>query len=114
MARLQHPNIVQIFEIGQSDGLPYFSLELVDGGSLADQLAVAPLAARPAAALVETLTRAMHHAHRQGIVHRDLKPANVLLAAAPAPPSPGGSPSVAKARQRSECARPATFAAGCR
>jgi hypothetical protein len=81
VARLQHPNIVQIFEVGQSHGLPYFSLEFVDGGSLADQLAVAPLAARRAAALVETLALAMHHAHRQGIVHRDLKPANVLLAA---------------------------------
>jgi serine/threonine protein kinase/tetratricopeptide (TPR) repeat protein len=78
-ARLQHPNIVQIHEVGEQDGRPYFALEFVDGGSLAQRLAGTPLPGRTAAALVATLARAMHYAHQQGIVHRDLKPANILL-----------------------------------
>jgi eukaryotic-like serine/threonine-protein kinase len=80
-ACLQHPNIVQIHEVGEQDGRPYLVLEYVDGGSLAEQLAGTPQPARAAAQLVETLARAMHDAHQHGIVHRDLKPANVLLAA---------------------------------
>jgi WD40 repeat protein len=79
IARLRHPNVVQIFEVGDSDGNPFLALEYVDGGSLARDLAGAPRPARPAAALVETLARATEHAHQQGILHRDLKPANVLL-----------------------------------
>ncbi len=87
VARLQHPNIVQIYEVGEHQGLPFFSLEYVEGGSLADRLAGAPQPPRAAAALVETLARAVQHAHEQGVVHRDLKPANVLLGqAAPARP----------------------------
>ena len=81
VARLQHPHIVQIHEVGEHDGRPYLVLEYVDGGSLADQLAGQPQAAKPAARLVETLARAVHYAHEQGVVHRDLKPANVLLTA---------------------------------
>jgi WD40 repeat protein/tRNA A-37 threonylcarbamoyl transferase component Bud32 len=81
VARLQHPNIVQIFEVGEHDGHPYFSLEFVDGGSLAQQLDGTPLPPQQAARLVETLARAMHAAHQAGVVHRDLKPANVLLTA---------------------------------
>jgi WD40 repeat protein len=84
-ARLQHPNIVQIHEIGEADGHPFFSLEFVEGGSLASQLDGTPLVASAAARLVETLARAIHVAHGQGIIHRDLKPANVLLTAAGAP-----------------------------
>jgi len=80
VARLQHPNIVQIFEVGEHGGHPYFSLEFVDGGSLAQKLDGTPLPPRPAARLVETLARAMHAAHQAGVIHRDLKPANVLLA----------------------------------
>lgn len=80
LARLQHPHIVQIHEVGEHEGRPFFSLEYVEGGSLAQKLAGAPLPAREAAALLETLARAVHAAHDQGIVHRDLKPANVLLA----------------------------------
>jgi WD40 repeat protein len=80
VARLQHPNIVQIYEIGEADGTPYFSLEYLDGGSLDRKLAENPLAPTPAAQLLVPLARAMHAAHAQGIVHRDLKPANVLLA----------------------------------
>jgi eukaryotic-like serine/threonine-protein kinase len=79
VARLQHPNIVQIYEVGEHDGRPYLALEYVDGGSLAQRLREAPSAVREAAELVETLARAVDYAHRRGIVHRDLKPANVLL-----------------------------------
>jgi WD40 repeat protein/serine/threonine protein kinase len=79
VARLQHPHIVQIHEIGEYQGWPFFSLEYVDGGSLDKKLARAPQPAAQAATLVETLARAMHAAHLRGIVHRDLKPANVLL-----------------------------------
>jgi tetratricopeptide (TPR) repeat protein/tRNA A-37 threonylcarbamoyl transferase component Bud32 len=79
VARLQHPNIVQIHEVGEQNGLPYFSLELVDGGTLAQQLASTPQPSRAAAQLVETLAWAVHAAHQRGIIHRDLKPANVLL-----------------------------------
>jgi serine/threonine-protein kinase len=80
-ARLQHPNIVQIHEVGEAHGRPFFSLELVEGGSLAARLTGAPWPIRDAARLVEALARAIHEAHRRGVVHRDLKPANVLLAA---------------------------------
>jgi serine/threonine-protein kinase len=79
VARLIHAHIVQIYEIGEHDGCPFFSLEYVSGGSLAAKLGGAPQPARAAAALVETLARAVHYAHQQGIVHRDLKPENVLL-----------------------------------
>ena len=78
---MQHPNIVQIHEVGEHDGLPFFSLEFVDGGSLAQQLDGTPWPPRRAAELVESLARGVAAAHRQGIVHRDLKPANVLLTA---------------------------------
>ncbi len=79
VARMQHPNIVQIHEIGEHAGMPFFSLELVEGGSLRDHVAGTPQQPRWAAELVETLARAMHAAHQKGIVHRDLKPANVLM-----------------------------------
>ena len=79
VARLRHPNIVQIYDIGEPDGRPFFSLELLEGGSLADRLKGTPQPGRAAAALVATLARAMHAAHQAGIVHRDLKPANVLF-----------------------------------
>ncbi len=88
IARLQHPNIVQIYEVGEADGLPYFSLEYLSGGSLEKQLGGLPQPPARAAALAEKLARALHHAHAQGIIHRDLKPGNVLLAA-------DGSPRVA-------------------
>jgi WD40 repeat protein/serine/threonine protein kinase len=92
VARLQHPNIVQIFEIGEVSSGPFFSLELVPGGSLAHHMDGTPFPVRPAAQLVATLAHAMHAAHQQGIVHRDLKPANILLAMGP-PPSPGSESS---------------------
>jgi WD40 repeat protein len=80
-ARLQHPNIVQIHEVGEYDGRPYLTLEFLDGRSLAQRLGGRPLPAGQAAQLVGTLARAMHYAHGRGVIHRDLKPANVLLAA---------------------------------
>jgi WD40 repeat protein/tRNA A-37 threonylcarbamoyl transferase component Bud32 len=79
LAHLRHPNIVHIYETGEDENCRYFAMEFVDGGSLARQLDGAPLPPRRAAELVQTLARAIHHAHEQGIVHRDLKPANVLL-----------------------------------
>jgi serine/threonine-protein kinase len=81
VARLQHPNIVQIHEVGEAGGLPYCALEFVEGGNLAGKLEGKPLSAREAARLVESLARAVQLAHSRNVVHRDLKPANVLLAA---------------------------------
>ena len=79
IAQLKHPNIVQIYEVGTQGGSPYFSLEFVEGGSLAQKIKGTPQPAREAAQLVETLARAVHAAHQCGIIHRDLNPANVLL-----------------------------------
>lgn len=81
VARLQHPNIVQIYEIGAQDGRPFFSLEFVDGGNLDDKMGNGLLPPREVARLVEQLSRAMQYAHERRIIHRDLKPANVLLMA---------------------------------
>jgi serine/threonine-protein kinase len=78
-ARLQHPNIVQIYEVGSNHGLPYCALEYCGGGSLHAKLAGDPLPPKEAARLAEILARAVAHAHAHGIVHRDLKPHNVLL-----------------------------------
>ncbi len=80
IARLQHPNIVQIFEVGQVNGLPFLALELAETGTLRQKLEQMPMTPRAAAALIETLARALQHAHDRHIVHRDLKPANVLFA----------------------------------
>jgi serine/threonine protein kinase len=79
VARLQHPNIVQIYEVGKADGQPFLALEFVHGQSLARHLNGTPLPPRLAASLIEVLARAMHYAHGQGVVHRDLKPANILM-----------------------------------
>jgi hypothetical protein len=81
IARLKHPHVVQVYEYGRHAGTPYFSLELQEGGSLADKLQGQPQPPAQAARLVQTLARAVQAAHAQGVVHRDLKPANVLLAA---------------------------------
>jgi tRNA A-37 threonylcarbamoyl transferase component Bud32 len=80
IARLRHPNIVQVYEVGDHEGKPYFSLEFCSGGSLEKKLNGTPLPPREAASLVETLAKAMQAAHEQHVIHRDLKPANVLLA----------------------------------
>jgi YD repeat-containing protein len=80
LARVQHPNIVPIYEVGEHQGRPYFALEYCGGGSLAQRLAGKPQPPREAAALVEVMARAMHVAHQANVIHRDLKPGNVLLA----------------------------------
>jgi WD40 repeat protein/tRNA A-37 threonylcarbamoyl transferase component Bud32 len=88
VAQLQHPNIVQIFHIDEHAGFPYFEMEFVGGGSLADRLDGTPRPPREAARVTEIVARAIAEAHRQGIVHRDLKPGNILL-------TPEGTPKVA-------------------
>jgi serine/threonine protein kinase len=80
-ARLDHANIVRIYHCDEHEGLPFFSMELISGGSLAPRIAGLPWHAPAAAHLVHTLALAIHHAHRHNIVHRDLKPSNVLLGA---------------------------------
>jgi tetratricopeptide (TPR) repeat protein/tRNA A-37 threonylcarbamoyl transferase component Bud32 len=79
VAHLKHPNIVQIYEVGKHEDLPYFSLEYVDGKSLSRRIGGKPQPPGDAARMVERLADAMDSAHRKGIIHRDLKPANVLL-----------------------------------
>ncbi len=79
LAQLQHPNIVQIYEIGEHNGTPYLSLELIEGGNLSRKLEKISYTPRQTAQLMEILARAMHTAHQKGIIHRDLKPGNILL-----------------------------------
>jgi WD40 repeat protein len=79
VARLQHPNIVQVFDVGEHDGQPFFTLEYLDGGTLAERQRGQPQPPRQAAEWVEILARAVHHAHEHDVLHRDLKPQNVLL-----------------------------------
>jgi serine/threonine protein kinase len=81
VAALNHPNIVRIYDYGEHDGLPYFSMELIEGGSLAELLRRGPLPLQRAARLIEELARAMHYVHGCGLIHRDLKPGNILLQA---------------------------------
>jgi serine/threonine-protein kinase len=79
IARLRHPQIVGVHEVGAHNGAPFFTLEYIDGGNLHQRLKGPPLSDKEAAELVVLLARALHHAHGAGIVHRDLKPANILL-----------------------------------
>jgi serine/threonine-protein kinase len=104
-AGLTHPGIVQIYEVGEQDGLPFFSLEFCPGGSLKQKLGGTPLPPREAAGLVAALAEAMQEAHRQGIVHRDLKPANVLLTA-------DGRPKVADFGLAKQLSEPGLTASG--
>lgn len=79
VATLQHPNIVQIYAVGESGGLPFCALEYVDGGTLADRIGAGAMDPRESARLVAKLARAVQYAHAKGVIHRDLKPSNVLL-----------------------------------
>jgi serine/threonine-protein kinase len=81
IAALRHANVLQVYDVGDWAGRPYFTMELIEGGSLAQRLAGSPQPARQAAALVATLAEAVEVAHQGGIVHRDLKPANILFTA---------------------------------
>jgi WD40 repeat protein len=78
-ARLEHPNIVPIYEFGELEGRPFLSMRFVEGANLADHLGGKAMNAREAALLMSTLARAIHYAHQRGVLHRDLKPANVLV-----------------------------------
>ncbi len=78
-ARLQHPGIVQIHEVGEHDGRPFLAFEYIDGGTLAEHIRGRPIQPTTAAAIVESLARAVQFAHEHSVVHRDLKPSNVML-----------------------------------
>ncbi len=83
-AALEHPHVLPFYEVGAQDGLPFFSMKIVEG-SLADRLRAGPLPPREAALLLTQVARAVHHAHQHGVLHRDLKPANILVDAAGSP-----------------------------
>jgi eukaryotic-like serine/threonine-protein kinase len=78
-AKLQHPHIVAVHDVGEVDGQHYFSMEFIDGPTLAQRLAKGPLPSRVAARYLGLVARAIHYAHRQGVLHRDLKPSNILI-----------------------------------
>ena len=79
ISKLDHPNLVPVFEVGEVDGCPYFSMKYLEGGTLADRLAAGPLSNPDAAALMEKVARAVHHANERMILHRDVKPGNILF-----------------------------------
>jgi serine/threonine-protein kinase len=87
VAALNHPNIVPIYEVGECEGRPYFTMQLVESGNLAEHAARFADNPRAAARLVAVVARAVHHAHGCSFLHRDLKPANVLLAWEDGPPA---------------------------
>src|SRR5262249_28179335 len=84
-ANLHHPNIIAIYEVGDQDGLPFFSMEYVEGSSLAQRVRENPMPPRQAAQVARTVAAAVHYAHQHGVIHRDLKPSNILIDAAGGP-----------------------------
>jgi eukaryotic-like serine/threonine-protein kinase len=78
-ARLQHDNLVTVYDVGEIDGCHYFSMQYVEGGCLSDQISDRSLDSREAATFIEPVCRAVHAAHEEGILHRDIKPANILI-----------------------------------
>jgi serine/threonine protein kinase len=78
-AQLDHPHIVPVYEVGQHQGIHYFSMGFVDGSPMSARIAEAPYAARDAATIVRALAEAVHYAHGRGVIHRDLKPSNVMI-----------------------------------
>src|SRR5436190_6723171 len=78
-ARLDHPHIVPIYEIGEHRGQVYYSMKLVEGGNLAAQIAESPFSNEDAARLLINIAEAIHFAHQHGVLHRDLKPSNILI-----------------------------------
>ena len=110
LASMQHPNIVQVFEVGEHDGLPFFSMEYVAGGPLGRKLGGQPLPPADAARVVATVARALHAAHGQDILHRDLKPSNILLA--PDPDAAGRVSPYSPARKQSDGCPPSLTPVG--
>jgi serine/threonine protein kinase len=78
-AKLRHPNIVTVYDVGSIDGQPYYSMDFIDGPSMSQRVAPGPLPGRLAGRLIMIVARALHHAHTHGILHRDIKPSNILL-----------------------------------
>ena len=77
--RLNHPNIVPIYEIGEHEGLPYFCMKLIRGQTLSEKLVRGPMLPRKAAEIMASISDAIKYAHEQGVLHRDLKPSNIIL-----------------------------------
>lgn len=105
VASLQHPHLVQIYEVGEHAGRPYLAFEYVAGGGLDRHLSGEPCRAMSAARLIKTLAHTMHFAHSRGIIHRDLKPANILLAAIDAPGEEAASSSAGSTLRSSSLGR---------
>ena len=92
LAQLRHPNIVQVFDVGEAGSRPWFAMEYVHGATLAQRIDGRPQDPRSATLLVAVLARAIDCAHRAGILHRDLKPSNILLEEQSAPTAPAPAP----------------------
>ncbi len=79
LAQLNHPHIVPVFEFGEHDGSPYFTMQFIQGRTLSEMLAEGPLPQRKAAKIIASVARAAHFAHQRGVLHRDIKPSNILV-----------------------------------